>query len=31
VCFTGQSLWGIPASNSEVLIDLWEPYLEAAE
>ena len=31
VCFTGQSLWGIPACNSEVLIDLWEPYLEATE
>jgi len=30
VCFTAESLWGRPASNSEVLIDLWEPYLEAA-
>ena len=31
VCFIAESLWGTPTGNSEVLIDLWEPYLEAAE
>ncbi len=31
VCFTGQSLWGPNSEASEVLIDLWEPYLERAE
>jgi nitrile hydratase len=31
VCFIAESLWGTPTGNSEVLVDLWEPYLEAAE
>ena len=30
VCFSAESLWGSNDDNSEVLIDLWEPYLEAA-
>lgn len=28
VSFTSASLWGSESDNSEVLIDLWEPYLE---
>lgn len=28
VSFTASALWGSPAENAEVLIDLWEPYLE---
>ena len=31
VCFIAESLWGTPTGNSEVLVALWEPYLEAAE
>lgn len=29
VAFQGQDLWGNASSRSEVLIDLWEPYLQA--
>ena len=29
VCFEAESLWGSKAGNTEVLIDLWEPYLES--
>ena len=28
VCFSSNELWGSSSQNSEVLIDLWEPYLE---
>lgn len=30
VSFRGQDLWGANSTNTEVLIDLWEPYLAAA-
>lgn len=30
VSFAGQELWGDKGNNTEVLIDLWEPYLELA-
>lgn len=28
VRFSGQQLWGSEAENNEVLVDLWQPYLE---
>ena len=31
VAFLGTELWGEGAEVAEVLVDLWEPYLEAAE
>ncbi|MEX0964046.1 MAG: nitrile hydratase subunit beta [Pseudohongiellaceae bacterium] len=31
VAFRGQDLWGAYAKNSEVFIDLWEPYLIPAQ
>ena len=31
VAFRAQDLWGAEAARSEVLIDLWEPYLEMDE
>lgn len=31
VQFQGQDLWGDSSENSDVLIDLWEPYLVAAD
>ncbi len=30
VSFAGQDLWGPESTDSEVFIDLWEPYLEVA-
>ena len=29
VSFLGKDLWGTTGANSEVLVDLWEPYLSA--
>ncbi len=31
VVFQAQDLWGEGVEQGEVLIDLWEPYLERAE
>lgn len=31
VCFGAQALWGCDAENFDVLIDLWEPYLQALD
>ena len=31
VSFQGEDLWGTTGANSEVLVDLWEPYLNAGE
>ena len=31
VSFQGKDLWGQSGANSEVLVDLWEPYLSAGE
>jgi len=31
VSFRAQDLWGPNSGNNEVLVDLWEPYLEVAE